>query len=115
MKTKYKDYVTLYNSKPCVLLRKILEKRDCSNSGIRYPHNDVIRYFNKEALHVKYTENEFTLLMRENLFSKRSIRRIFLSSRVGTLFYDILRFLFCGYSQYSNLINAYLTNNVGFP
>lgn len=63
MKKKYKDYVALYNSKPCVLLRKILEKieNDCSSADIRDndEHNNVIIYFNEENLHKKYTEKEF--------------------------------------------------------
>jgi len=63
VKTVYKDYVQLYNSKACILLRAILKKieDDCHSQGVAdsHVHNNVIKYFNKQALHKKYTKDEF--------------------------------------------------------
>ena len=63
MKKTYKDYIELYESDACKLLRDILLKieNDFSMTAARKEviRNKIIKYFNKERLHIKYTEEQF--------------------------------------------------------
>ena len=63
MEATYKDYIDLYDSKPCKLLREFKTTYDFSE-GKSIVYNKVIRYLNKEKLHKKYTENDFNELLK---------------------------------------------------
>lgn len=106
MKKTYEDYIALYESAPCKLLRSILkqaEDDDYKNEmspAVICNINKVIRYFNEEKLHSKYTEEEFSQKLKADNCIHENTKIIKVEANKA----ELLECKECGHTYYQRFV-----------